>query len=149
MSQVMLRRVLVASLGLALLVGFMTSPSLVGQDAKKPAAKAKGRLPAYFKDVVTESQKQKIYDVQSKYAAQIDALEAQIQTLTSQRDAEIDGLLSEEQLAKVNKLRSEAAAKRKGKAKADAAEDTTSTESETPAATSTAAKTTKSGSKAQ
>ena len=59
----------------ALIVGGGTLS--IGQEAKA-AKKAKGRLPPYFADIVTEEQRNKIYEVQAKYSKERDALEAQL-----------------------------------------------------------------------
>jgi hypothetical protein len=77
------------------------------------ANKPKGRLPAYFKDIVDEKQRDKIYAVQADYNAKIDALEEQIKTLTDQRDAAIENVLSPEQKEKLKKAKEEAASKKK------------------------------------
>ncbi|QDU29978.1 hypothetical protein ETAA8_50960 [Anatilimnocola aggregata] len=86
--------------------------------AAAPAAKPKGRLPAYYKDLVTTEQKDKIYALQSKYDAQIATLADQIKTIQKQRDGEIEALLSAEQKAKLEKLRADAKAKAQEKAAA-------------------------------
>jgi len=76
-------------------------------------AKFKGRLPAHYGDIVTEEQRQKIYEIQGKYAKQIDALEEQLEGLKNKRDAEIEKVLSGEQKAKLKKAQEDGAAKRK------------------------------------
>jgi hypothetical protein len=75
--------------------------------------KAKGRLPAYYKDVVDMNQKEEIYKLQEDYANKIAPLQEQIKKLIAQRDTAIEKVLSPEQLTKLNKIREEAAAKRK------------------------------------
>ena len=111
-------------------VGFVTSLCcstnvLVAQEgaAEAPAAATaelpaipKGRLPAYFKDIVSEDQRDEIYKIQQQYADKIDALAAQIKSMQETRDSEIDAVLSAEQLAEVTKLRADASAKRKARA---------------------------------
>ena len=89
--------------------------------AKKERAAPRGRLPAYYADVVTEEQREKIYTVQRKYADQLKKLQEQIEALEGQRDAEIEAVLTPEQKAKVAE-RAAAAAKARssnGKAAAD------------------------------
>ena len=78
-------------------------------------------MPAYYKDVVTEAQRQQIYAAQSKFTAQIDALEEQIKTLTAQRDTEIEAILTADQKSKVEQLRTDAAGKKKNKGGAEEA----------------------------
>jgi hypothetical protein len=88
-----------------------TSPLSIGQEAKDK--KAKGRLPAYYSDIVTETQRVQIYSVQEKYAKQIDALNEQLNALEKQRDTEIEGMLTADQKEKLKKAREDAAAKKK------------------------------------
>ncbi len=85
----------------------------IAQEAKeaKPSTKAKGRLPAYYKDVVTPTQKETIYALQAKYGEQIRKLAEEMKAVTAQRDQEIEALLSAEQKAKVEALK--AASKQK------------------------------------
>jgi hypothetical protein len=130
------RRLLAVALAMSLAAGFIGHSSLVGQEAtaKKARAQAKGRLPAYFKDVVTEKQRDEIYAIQKKYEAQIEALEEQLKSLQSQRDTEIEGLLSAEQKEKLEKLRADAASKRKTKTEATASSESTEATATTTAA---------------
>jgi hypothetical protein len=90
----------------------------IGQEAK--AKKAKGRLPAYFADIVTEDQRQAIYKIQETYKKQIDDLEAQLAAARDKEMTEIEGVLDAEQKAKLKKTREDAAAKKKKKAPDDA-----------------------------
>ncbi len=78
----------------------------------KPRKKPRGRLPAYFADVVTGQQRDSIYGVQAKYNAQIAELRVQIEELISERNQEVEALLSKEQLEAVNKKRAEAKQRR-------------------------------------
>ena len=102
-------RIAVGLLASVCLVLSLASVSL-GQDAKeaKPSLKAKGRLPAYFKDVVTPAQRDSIYKLQIQYNDQIRKLAEEMKALTEKRDAEIEALLSAEQKAKVEALRADA-----------------------------------------
>ena len=77
------------------------------------AAKSKSRLPAYFKDIVDEKQKEAIYSVQADYNSKIDALKEQIEKLTADRDAAVENVLTAAQKEKLKKAREVAAAKRK------------------------------------
>ncbi len=71
------------------------------------------RLPNFYAQVVTEEQRQKIYDIQRKYFPKIETLRKQLEALVAQRDAEIEAVLTEEQKAKVEQLR-KAASERRG-----------------------------------
>jgi len=114
----------------------MAGLTLIGfaQDAPKPGNKpgaaavdanaktpAKGRLPAHFGKLgLSDPQKQQVYTVQSKYETQLAALEEQIAALRSQRDQEIEALLSPDQRAILGRIRKDVEDKRL-KAKAAAA----------------------------
>lgn len=118
MFQPFWRKVVVAGCVSLLTLTVATWSPLTGQErkAEKPKVakkEARGRLPAYYREVVTEEQRTKIYEVQQKYAAQIEDLQSQLAALRQKQDAEIAALLSKEQLDKVTALKSEADSKRK------------------------------------
>ena len=113
-----MNRTVAATLGLVLLLGIAlnSAPQLSGQEPKpkaeaKAKAKPKGRLPAYYKDVVSEDQKAKIYAIQGKYADEIAALAEQMKAAVAKRDAEVEGVLTAEQRTKVEELKAAAAKK--------------------------------------
>jgi len=110
MFHAMMRKVIFAGV-LVAAAGALIGSNSIGQEAKEK--KAKGKLPAYYADVVTETQRQKIYAIQDKYAKQISDLQSQLNAVTAQRDMEIETLLNPEQKEKVKKARDEAAAKKK------------------------------------
>jgi Spy/CpxP family protein refolding chaperone len=120
------KKLVLASLVSALVVSAISLNS-VGQDAKKadPKAKAgakekaKGRLPAYYKDVVTDEQRDQIYALQAKYAKQLEDLQTQIDGVKGKLNGEIEALLSPEQKEKLAKVKEEAEAKKKGGKKGD------------------------------
>jgi hypothetical protein len=85
-----------------------------GQEAKK----FKGRLPAYYGDVVSQEQREKIYQIQATYAKQKEALETQLEALKQRETMEIESVLSPPQKAKLKQIQEEAAAKRKKNAEA-------------------------------
>lgn len=96
----------------------VSSPLSIGQDKAKKAEKTektKGRLPAYFADVVSEDQKAKIYAIQEKYADQIKELNAQLAAVAKKQNDEIDAVLTAEQKGKIDAARAEAVAKKKKK----------------------------------
>ncbi len=82
-----------------------------------PSTKLHGRLPAYYRLVVTEEQRQQIYRIQGEYQDRIAALESECRAIKKQRDAEIAAVLSEEQQEEVEKARSAAKADRAKKSK--------------------------------
>lgn len=90
--------------------------------AGEAPAKAKGRLPAYYKDIVDEKQKESIYTIQADFKGKIDALKEQIEKLETDRDAAIENVLSAAQKDKLKKAKEAAAAKKK-KPDADKPED--------------------------
>ncbi len=104
-------------LALTMIGGAMNSRSAWSQEKpakqesqEKPAArkKARGRLPRYFAKVVTQQQREDIYEIQARFAARVEELQKQIDALIRQRDQEVEAVLSSEQLAEVRKLREEA-----------------------------------------
>ena len=135
----MSNKVLVVALALTA-VGLVVGNSAlsIGQEART-AKKARGRLPAYFADIVTEEQRTAIYKIQEGYKKQIDDLEAQLAALREKEITEIEGVLDAEQKEKLKKARDEAAGKRKKRATGAAAE----TDAPKPAATDKPATTTR------
>jgi hypothetical protein len=87
---------------------------IAGQESKE--TKFRGRLPAHYGDLVSEAQRLQIYAVQEKYSKQIDELKTKLELLESQRDREIENVLSAEQKARLKKVQDQAAAQRKKKA---------------------------------
>jgi hypothetical protein len=85
-----------------------------GQEPKDSSFR--GRLPAYYGEIVTEEQRQKIYAVQGKYEKSISALEDQLEAIKKKRDAEIFDVLNEEQKKKLKKKQDDVATDRKKKA---------------------------------
>jgi len=72
----------------------------------------RGRLPAYYSQVVDQKQRKEIYAIQREYAPKIDALKAQLAALVADRNEKVDAVLTPEQLSKVEQLKAEAKAKR-------------------------------------
>ncbi|MBM4092212.1 MAG: hypothetical protein FJ276_22705 [Planctomycetes bacterium] len=96
--------------------GEAPAPPADKQEAGKARKEPRGRLPAYYSKVVTEKQRAEIYDIQAKYNGQIEALQEQLEALAKNRDAEVEGVLTEEQLAEVTKMREAQRTARKSKA---------------------------------
>ena len=116
LNKVFLALVVVTAAGLV--VG--ANPLSIGQEKQesKEKQKAKGRLPAYYSDIVTEAQRQQIYTLQEAFNKKISVLQEQIDALEKERDTAIEALLDAQQKAKVKAAQAEAAAKKK-KAAAD------------------------------
>lgn len=114
-----------------LAVAIATWTPLAGQESKSETKskvtrkEPKGRLPPYYKDVVTAEQREKIYEIQKKYAAQIEDLQSQLESLRQKQEEEIEAVLSKEQLEKVTALKSEADSKKRKKSDSKKADATT------------------------
>ncbi|MFM7070748.1 MAG: hypothetical protein ACKOBW_03215 [Planctomycetota bacterium] len=85
--------------------------------APKRRSEPRGRLPAYYGEVIDNQQREKIYDIQSRVLSQIADLQQRIAQLEQQRDTEVLGVLTAEQVAKVKELTEAAKAKRSENAK--------------------------------
>src|SRR5262245_27953748 len=145
MFQPFWRKVVVAGCVSMLVMAIAVWSPLTGQEKKTDKAKvvkdeAKGRLPAYYKDVVNDEQRTKIYEIQAKYADQIDALQSQLEGLRKKQTDEIEAVLTKEQRDKVAALK--AAADAKKKPKEDATKTETKSEGKAEAKTETKSKTT-------
>ena len=117
MNSSLLRKVLLLSVVVPVLgLVVVNIPLSVGQDKAAEKKKAKGRLPAYYTDVVSEEQKEKIYGIQEKYAKQLKDLNEQLLALTKKQNDEIESILTAEQKEQIDKARAEASAKKKKKA---------------------------------
>ncbi|MBC7852211.1 MAG: hypothetical protein IAF94_02150 [Pirellulaceae bacterium] len=121
------KKLVLATLASTLVVTAVSLNS-IGQDARKAdnnkakagaKNKAKGRLPAYYREVVTDEQRDQVYAIQAKYEKQLGDLQSQLESVRAKQNEEIDALLSAEQKEKLAKLREEADAKRKAGKKAD------------------------------
>ena len=105
-------------LAFPLLCVLLGTPGLRAQEADggapaAAAAKFRGRLPAYFKQVISADQKDEIYKIQEDYAKQIQALQNQILALVDKRDEEVRAVLTEEQVKEVEALIAAAKARRR------------------------------------
>lgn len=80
--------------------------SAVVLSAQEPTKKAapRGRLPAHYKDLVSPDQKEEIYAIQGKYNGEIADLEAKIEALKKQRDAEVERVLTPKQQERLKLL---------------------------------------------
>lgn len=81
------------------------SPSASADKATAPRKKIVNRLPNNFGKLgLTESQRQKIYALQSQYRAQLEALTAQLEALREEQNEEIESVLTPAQKAELHKL---------------------------------------------
>ncbi|MEX0938571.1 MAG: hypothetical protein WDZ59_11985 [Pirellulales bacterium] len=116
---------------LGLLLTFLPDRGAAQDEAAQPTAQqesqerperqrraSRGRLPAFYRQVITEQQREEIYSIQGKYRERIEALEKQLQEVNAQCDKEIESVLTPEQLEQVNALQEEA--RRARRARADA-----------------------------
>ena len=83
------------------------------RDAETKKAKGpRGRLPAFYSQVVDQKQREAIYKIQEEYEPKIAALQDQLNALTKQRDEKVSAVLTPEQQKKVAELQAAAKAKR-------------------------------------
>lgn len=146
----MVKKLLVALVVVGGAYAVVAAPALLAQkaetkaEAKAPAKteakKSSKRLPNFYGDLVDGVQKEKIYAVQEKYTAQIDALAAQIKDLQAKRDAEFEAVLTAEQKVKLEKARADSKAKAQERAAAKKAAE--AAPAAKPAAPTTSATTT-------
>ena len=69
------------------------------------------RLPNFYNQVISESQTDKIYEIQSTYFESIEMLTLRLERLTAERNALIEAVLTDEQKEKVETLRKDSAAR--------------------------------------
>lgn len=93
---------LLAICGSALVVAVFGLLSMGQEPAKK--ATPRGRLPAYYKDLVSPDQRDEIYAIQGKYNAEIKELEAKIEKLKKERDTEVERVLTPKQQERLKLL---------------------------------------------
>ena len=65
------------------------------------------RLPNFYRDVVSDEQKDAVYAIQADYFGPIEMLTLRLERLQKERDAQIEAVLSAEQKKKVESLRKE------------------------------------------
>lgn len=89
-----------------------------GQKAKKPSV----RMPMYYGEVIDPAQREKIKAILVEFSPKINALKAQLEALTTERDETVAAVLTPEQAKKVEQLKAAAQAKRKAGREAKARE---------------------------
>ena len=107
--------------------GRVTSTQESTSVQEETAEKAKSqrstrRLPTYYSRVVTQEQREEIYEIQETYNEELEAIEVELKKKQKERDLAIEAVLQPEQLAEVKRLLAEAQKRRAKKA------GTTSTE---------------------
>jgi hypothetical protein len=71
----------------------------------EPTSTFHGRLPAHYTQVgVTDTQRQKIYSIQSSFDAKITSLKNQLSEASAKRDAEVRAVLTADQQKQLDKL---------------------------------------------
>ncbi len=93
-------------LGMVMLAGLVT-PIVIAQDKGKdtPSAKFRGQLPPNWgKLALSEEQKQKIYEIQSKVRVKVDELKAQIKDLQNQERKDMEKVLTDAQRAMLREI---------------------------------------------
>ncbi len=103
-----------------LLIAFTTMAAWTQESGNKSTTdkaaveeeKITGRLPNnYGKLGLSEKQRKSIYEKQSKFATEINALIRQVEELRAKRDAEVENVLTAEQKVKLKELLAESAKK--------------------------------------
>ena len=75
-----------------------------GQEPKSEG-KAKGQLPPNWGKLgLSDDQKQQVYKIQTKYRAEIDALDAKMKDLRKQQSAALEKLLTDSQKARLREI---------------------------------------------
>ena len=69
------------------------------------------RLPNFYNQVISDVQTDKVYEIQSAYFEPIEMLTLRLERLTAERNAQIEAVLTDEQMTKVEALRKDSAAR--------------------------------------
>lgn len=129
------RKLVVAGSVIVLALSVALWSPISGQESKSPGKaktarkEARGRLPAYYKDVVSPDQREKIYAIQEKYAEQIEEALARLEQVRKAQADEIEAVLSPEQKQKVAELKAAAGNKRNKKGDSQKSGETAKTTS--------------------
>ncbi len=81
------------------------------------------RLPTYYSRVVTQEQREEIYEIQETYTKELEAIEMELKNKQKERDLAIEAVLKPEQLEEVKRLLAEAKKRRSKKAGTASTED--------------------------
>jgi Spy/CpxP family protein refolding chaperone len=122
MASTLCRRALVALLVAALFAPWFSLAVQAQQDRPAareaedkdaaPRAKSRGRLPTFYSRLVTAEQREQIYEIQGRYAEQIDELMSELRAVEAQRDQEIHDVLTPAQQKKIAELMEDAKKRR-------------------------------------
>jgi Spy/CpxP family protein refolding chaperone len=119
MNRVISSRVVLRTMLVSLAIVLADRPAIAQDepaDAKPAEAKKekrfRGRLPAYYRHVVDQKQRETIYKIQEEYEPKIAALRAQLEAIMKERNEKVAAVLTPEQLKKVEELGAAAKAKR-------------------------------------
>jgi flagellar motility protein MotE (MotC chaperone) len=82
------------------------------ESGAKKRTEPRGRLPAYFGEVIDSQQREKIYELQARYLAEIKTLQDKIAELEKKREEDVQGILTPEQAEKVKQFVENAKSKR-------------------------------------
>lgn len=99
---------------------------------KKVLARKGRRLPAYYRSVVNEKQREAIYKIQEEYQPKIEALQNQLDAIKKERDEKISAVLTAEQRRRVEEAASWAKQKPKNIQPAEPVKEATPAPSEKP-----------------
>jgi hypothetical protein len=101
------RFVLLAA-GLLVLSGGTVGQEKKKEEPKDPAVKAKGQLPPNWSKLgLTDEQKQKVYQIHSKYKDEIDKLQAKITELKEKQRKESLEILTDDQKKRLDEIAKE------------------------------------------
>ena len=76
------------------------------KSSSKKSSKSTGRLPAFFGQLkLKDDQRTDIYDIQSKYKSEMDAMAKKLEELKEKQTKEVEGVLTRTQKTLLNKLR--------------------------------------------
>jgi len=81
------------------------APGVSAPATKDGPAEQRGRLPNFYRHVVTPEQRDQMYAIMDKYEAQIADLQKQIDAIEARRDAEVEAMLTPEQRAKLVRVK--------------------------------------------
>lgn len=113
----MLRRSVILSAAALLSVCLLWQAAIIhAQENEKAASKERrGPLPFYFGKLgVSETQREKLYDIQDSYEARLEELRKEMKRLLAERDEKMEELLTPGQKLRLQELKAEAAKKDKG-----------------------------------
>jgi hypothetical protein len=91
------------------------SESKATEKVEKEGRGSPRRLPAHYKEVVTQEQREAIYRIQDEYGGKMAELKARMDELQRQQAAKIEALLTAEQKRRITVLKAAKEAKRHAK----------------------------------